>query len=64
MSRYIKGFWCEILEEGLERRLCEDQSAKNIKKAVLELFDEILPKYVKENASGYPECYQILKMHF
>jgi hypothetical protein len=64
VSKYIKGFWCDIMQEGLHRRLCEDKSKANIGKAASDLFDELLPKYVRENADLYPECYQVLKMIF
>ena len=44
VARYIKGFWCDILEEGLERRLFgEFDAARTVKKVSAELFDEVLP---------------------
>ena len=64
MSKYIKGFWSDIMQEGLHRQLCEDQSKVNIKKASDELFDQALPLYLKENAELYPECYQVLKLKY
>ncbi len=43
VSKYIKGFWCDIMQEGLHRRLCEDKAKANIGKAASDLFDDILP---------------------
>ena len=43
VSKYIKGFWCDIMKEGLHRRLFEDKSKANIGKAASDLFDELLP---------------------
>lgn len=65
VSKYIKGFWCDILEEGLTRHLSGDPfSSEYIKKASTELFDQVLPRYVQEHADLYPECYQVLKLSF
>lgn len=64
VSKYIKGFWCDIMQEGLHRRLCEDKSKENIGKAAKDLFDELLPQYVRDNTQLYPECYQVFKMKF
>ena len=65
VARYIKGFWCDILEEGLERRLYgEFDALRTVKKVSAELFDDVLPQYVEDNADLYPEAYQILKMQF
>jgi hypothetical protein len=43
VSKYIKGFWCDIMQEGLHRRLFEDKAKGNIGKAASDLFDDILP---------------------
>lgn len=65
VAKYIKGFWCDILEEGLHRRLHGDSDAKEkIKKASEDLFETALPQYVVENIDQYPEFYQVLKLSF
>ncbi len=64
VSKYIKGFWCDIMQEGLHRRLFEGESKSNVSKAARDLFDELIPQYCRENAELYPECYQVLKMKF
>ena len=43
VSKYIKGFWCDIFEEGLQRRLSESKEQAYIKKVSADLFDEVLP---------------------
>jgi hypothetical protein len=45
------------MKEGLERHLCEDKNRDKINFIIEELFDKMLPQYVKENAELYPECY-------
>lgn len=48
VAKYIKGFWCDILEEGLQRRLHGDLLAnEKIKKAATDLFEDSLPQYVQ-----------------
>ena len=64
VSKYIKGFWLDIMKEGLERHLCEDKNKEKIKFVVEELFDKMMPLYVKENADLYPECYQVLNLKY
>ena len=65
VAKYIKGFWCDILEEGLERRLSgEAHASEKIKKISADLFEEMIPRYVQDNVDIYPEFYQIFKMQF
>ena len=49
VSKYIKGFWCDILIEGLERHLCEDKNLDKVKQVAAELFDVVLPLFIREN---------------
>ncbi len=49
VSQYIKGFWCDILIEGLERHLCDDKNLDKVKQVAAELFDVMLPQFIGEN---------------
>lgn len=43
VSQYIKGFWCDIFVEGLERHFCEDPNIHKVRQVAAELFDVQLP---------------------
>ena len=59
VSNYIRGFWGEILEEGLRRATTRDPSAVSAL-----LFDTLIPGYLKKQPDSYPEGYMILKLSF